>query len=147
MSLPGAVPAAREIAARRGSARVVGIAVGDEEDEVVACAEAGVAGYVSRDDSLDDLLAAVRGAVRGEVRCPPAIAATLMRSVASTARRARAARPVAAAAAAPSRLTRRESEIVGLIGEGLSNKQIAGRLCIELPTVKNHVHHILDKLG
>jgi two-component system nitrate/nitrite response regulator NarL len=147
MSLPGAVPAAREIAAGRGSARVVGMAVGDGEDEVVACAEAGVAGYVSRDDTLDDLLAAVRGAVRGEVRCPPAIAATLMRSVASTARRARAARPDPAGAAAPVRLTRREAEIIGLISEGLSNKQIAGRLCIELPTVKNHVHHILDKLG
>ena len=44
------------------------------------------------------------------------------------------------------RLTRREAEIVGLIDEGLSNKQIAGRLSIELATVKNHVHSILEKL-
>ena len=44
-------------------------------------------------------------------------------------------------------LTRREREILELIDEGLSNKQIAQRLRIELPTVKNHVHHILGKLG
>ena len=43
-------------------------------------------------------------------------------------------------------LTRRERQIVGLIDQGLSNKEIASRLCIELPTVKNHVHNILEKL-
>ena len=44
-------------------------------------------------------------------------------------------------------LTLREREIVALVGRGLSNKEIARELCIELPTVKNHVHRILDKLG
>jgi DNA-binding NarL/FixJ family response regulator len=44
-------------------------------------------------------------------------------------------------------LTSRELEIANLVERGLSNKQIAERLCIELPTVKNHMHHILDKLG
>jgi LuxR family maltose regulon positive regulatory protein len=45
------------------------------------------------------------------------------------------------------RLTDREREVLRLVGTGLSNKQIGQRLCIEVPTVKNHVHHILSKLG
>ena len=52
-----------------------------------------------------------------------------------------------AAADVDQRLTRREREIVGLIGKGLSNKEIAGSLRIEVPTVKKHVHHILEKLS
>jgi DNA-binding NarL/FixJ family response regulator len=140
MSIAGALDAARDLTGSAAPPRVVGIAVGDGEDEVVACAQAGVAGFVSRDDSLADLLAAIRSATRGEMRCSPSIAATLVRSVASlSARRAPAPAP------AP-KLTRRETEIMALIDEGLSNKQIARRLCIELPTVKNHVHHILEKL-
>jgi DNA-binding NarL/FixJ family response regulator len=48
--------------------------------------------------------------------------------------------------APPACLTAREQEVLHLLGEGLSNKEIGRRLCIELPTVKNHVHHVLEKL-
>jgi two-component system nitrate/nitrite response regulator NarL len=50
-------------------------------------------------------------------------------------------------AAAPAQLTARELQVVDLVERGMSNKEIARELCIELPTVKNHVHRILDKLG
>src|SRR5437773_985410 len=70
---------------------------------------------------------------------PEGLAASLLRRVATLAAEQA---PVSAA----ERLTSREREIVRLIDDGLSNKQIAGELHIELPTVKNHVHNILEKL-
>jgi two-component system nitrate/nitrite response regulator NarL len=119
---------------------VVALAVADLEGDVLSCAEAGAAGYVSREGSLDDLVAAVENAARGELHCSPRIAGSLLRRVAALA---------AAREALPSleRLTIRESEIVSLIEQNLSNKQIATRLGIEVATVKNHVHNLLEKLN
>jgi DNA-binding NarL/FixJ family response regulator len=110
------------------------------EDQVVACAEAGIAGYVDRDASLRDLVATVRSVARGELLCSPRIAARLMRRVAELADQPRPPQT-------PAHLTRREREVVALIDEGLSNKEIAQRLNIELPTVKHHVHNVIEKLG
>jgi two-component system, NarL family, nitrate/nitrite response regulator NarL len=120
-------------------AAVLGIGVGDDVAELVTCVEAGLAGFVSREASFDDLAETIVSVARGEMRCSPEIAGTLMRRVASLA----AAQPLDLVEAS---LTRREREIVDLIESGLSNKEIALRLGIELATVKKHVHHILDKL-
>ncbi len=117
---------------------IVALAVREQEEDVVSWAEAGVSGLVSRDATLAELLDAVEAASRHEVLTSPTVAAVLLRRVASLAGGpARAEGPT---------LTRREREIVGLIGDGLSNKEIAGSLQIELATVKNHVHNILEKL-
>jgi DNA-binding NarL/FixJ family response regulator len=104
---------------------------------VLACVEAGVSGYVPRTGSIEDLVAAIRSAVRGEARCPPVITSALMRRVATLAN----------AGGAGHRLTTRELEIAEHIALGMSNREIARRLGIELCTVKNHVHHMLEKLG
>jgi DNA-binding NarL/FixJ family response regulator len=72
--------------------------------------------------------------------CSPSFAAALLRRVADLAHLREVPGPGLV-------LTAREREIVGLIDDGLSNKQIAQQLCIQLATVKNHVHHILHKLG
>ena len=123
------------------AARVVALGVREAEDDVLPLAEAGVAGYVTRDGSVDDLLATVESVASGETICSPHITATLLRRVALLARDRRAQEPN------PERdLTSRERQIVALIDEGLSNKEIATRLRIELATVKNHVHNILEKL-
>lgn len=135
----GWADAVRAVAGAEGETRVVVLGVREVEDEVIACAEAGVSGYVTREASLDELTNVVESVARGESPCSPRISALLLRRVAETAGRSREA-------PAADRLTRREAEIVGLIDEGLSNKQIAGRLSIELATVKNHVHSILEKL-
>ncbi|HEX7241600.1 MAG TPA: response regulator transcription factor, partial [Longimicrobiaceae bacterium] len=110
----------------------------ETEDVVLACAEAGVSGYVSRGASLDDLVGALRSVARGELVCSPHIAGSLFRRVAALSER-REASPAAV-------LTPREREILGLIDQGLSNKEISRRLRIELSTVKNHVHNLLEKL-
>lgn len=136
LAMYGAIDVAQDLASET---KVVVLGVREVEDEVVTCAEAGVVGYVTRDASLRDLLEVVESVARGEMLCSPRIAALLNRRVAAVAG-ARRGRPAAA------RLTPRETEIVALMAEGLSNKQIAHRLSIEFATVKNHVHRILEKL-
>jgi DNA-binding NarL/FixJ family response regulator len=119
--------------------RVVVLAISGAKSEVLGWAEAGVAGYVTRDDSLDDLIETVRAASRGEARCTPEVNAALLEHVHQIA----TGRRTSDAAAA---LTVREREIAECLGDGLSNKQIAAQLHIALPTVKNHVHNVLGKL-
>ena len=118
---------------------IVVLAVREADEDVVSWAEAGASGLVSRDATLAEVLDAVGAAVNDEVLCSPAVAAALLRRVASLSEgRVRATGPA---------ITRREREIVGLVGDGLSNKEIARVLHSELATVKNHVHNILAKLG
>lgn len=136
---PDALAGVQLIVDARPETRVVALGVANAEQDLIACAEAGVAGYVLRDASVDDLAATVQCAARGELRCSPRMAASLLRRVARLAADRDDAQCVA--------LTRREDEILVLIDQGLSNKEIAARLFIEVPTVKNHVHNILEKLG
>jgi DNA-binding NarL/FixJ family response regulator len=139
MAMPESFTAARRIAEGHPEVNVVALGIPEIESEVIACAEAGIAGYVARDGSLADLLEAVRGAVEGELTCSPRIARGLLRRVAVLA----AERP---AEDEPALLTPRETQVARLLERGLSNKEIAQELCIEVSTVKNHVHNILDRL-
>jgi DNA-binding NarL/FixJ family response regulator len=131
--------AIRALRERRPGTPIVGFGVEEVEGEVLACAEAGLAGYVPCDASLDDLVMRIQSVFRGELMCPPRIAASLFRRLESASANAA---PAATALA----LTSREREVLTLIGGGLSNKEIAGRLNIEVSTVKNHVHNLLEKL-
>ena len=117
---------------------MVAFAAVDSDDALLAYVEAGIVGFVPREGSVADLMAAVEGALSGEARLSPRLTGTLMRRLAELG-------SVRVPETTSSALTRREREILRLIDEGLSNKQIAARLTIELATVKNHVHHILEK--
>jgi DNA-binding NarL/FixJ family response regulator len=138
-NMPQALAMIVAILAAASAAKVIALAVSEEDPDVLAFAEAGVSGYVAHDAAVGGLVAAIEGTARGEVPCPPRLAAVLLRHIRVLA----AERP--AALQAPG-LTPRELDVVGLIDLGLSNKQIARRLCIQVPTVKNHVHRILGKL-
>lgn len=127
-----------ELNAECPSTRIVALAVRDAEEDIVSWADLGVAGLVSRDATIAELLDALEAAAHDEALVSPATAGTLLRRVAALAR--------SQGADGGPALTRREREVVRLIGDGLSNKEIAGSLKIELPTVKNHVHNILEKL-
>lgn len=137
---PDALREVRRVNGGFTGAPIVALGVLKRDGDVIACAEAGIAGYVFRDASLAELIATVESAARGELRCSPTVAATILRRVATLAARHRVASP------GPTRVTRREREILELIELGLSNKQIAARLFIEIATVKNHIHNILEKL-
>jgi two-component system, NarL family, nitrate/nitrite response regulator NarL len=140
MSAPDAAFAARWLIDELPDARVVAIGVPNRERELVSCAEIGVAGFVTCDASFAELVRSLEALSRGEMLCSPAAAAALLRRLAVLARDAERPAPLPL-------LTAREQEILTLLGEGLSNKQIAQRLCIALPTVRNHVHSILGKLN
>jgi DNA-binding NarL/FixJ family response regulator len=136
----GAAECARLLAGAAPDARVVALAVTEADADVIPLVEAGVVGYLTTDQSLDELAELIHSVARGESPCSPNVAAMLVRRIGVLAAERRP-RIVDSAA-----LTRRELEILGLIRRGLSNKEIAAALHIELATVKNHVHHILEKL-
>jgi two-component system, NarL family, nitrate/nitrite response regulator NarL len=123
------------------SVRVVALAVA--EPDVLDWAEHGVDGLVTRDSSLADVAAAIRDAHSGELHCSPRIAAELLHRVGSLA----AEQTTAVEPGGIAELTVRELEILRLIDNGLSNKEIAYSLSIETTTVKNHVHNLFEKLG
>ena len=110
-----------------------------DEDGIVAYAEAGVAGFLGRGGNLADLEHTVSAALRGESLCSPRIAGALLRRVSALAASPRTPTDT-------SSLTPREREVLVLIERGMSNKQIAATLSIEVRTVKNHVHNLLEKL-
>lgn len=141
MGIPDAVDAIRRLARGPARAKVVALGVANRSQRVLACAEAGVANYVGRDSSLEELVQAVEGAVRGEFDCPPRIAAALAGRVAHLAERGTAGDDE------DLYLTPRQLEVARLLDRGLTNQEIAGHLNIEVSTVKIHVHNIMDKLG
>ena len=126
------------VRAQAPEASVVVLGAGERDEEFLAWADVGISGYLGLDASAEDLLSAVRRVGAGEVACPPRLTALLLNRFAgrSTERTERAGL---------FSLTAREQEIAELLADGLSNKLIARRLSVALPTVKNHVHSILEK--
>ena len=134
---PAGLDGLAELGAAVPTARIIVLNVSDaDEQAVIAWAEAGVGGLLSRDVDVDDVAQAVQTTASGGTVCSPRLAALLLRRLARSAED----RPVS------SPLTSREREIAELLEQGMSNKEIAASLQIELPTVKNHVHSILTKL-
>lgn len=118
--------------------------LGDEREEnLVDYIEAGASGYVPRDASLDEMLETIEAVDRGQTPCSPQVAASVLARIEELVgqRPRQSARKLERAP----QLTPRESEVLRLVAAGLRNKEIASRLGIKLPTVKNHVHKILDK--
>lgn len=112
----------------------------EDESQIVACAEAGAAGYHMKTENLDDLLIVIGRVATGETSCSSSLASMLLRRLAVLASQRRpAARELA--------LTGREAQILQMLELGMSNHDIAARLSIAVHTVKNHVHSLLKKLG
>lgn len=121
--------------------KVLMLGVTEIEADIWECVEAGASGYVSREASLDELLRAIELVARGETLCSPQIAHSMFSRLSKLVRAAGEDE-----ATEPTILSTRETEILQLIAEGWSNKQIANHLFLSLYTVKNHVHNILKKL-
>jgi DNA-binding NarL/FixJ family response regulator len=126
----------REIPSAAGDAHVVAL-VAPEREDLLAWAGAGVSGFLSWEASPEQLVETLERVARGESPCSEDVADALLRRV----RENRGGSFTFKAS-----LTEREAQIAKLVADGLSNKAIASRLSIELATVKNHVHSILEKL-
>ncbi len=139
MAMPKALDAVRAIVVSHPDVRVLALAMPETEHDVCEGAEAGVSGFVPRSASFEDLAGALECLDRGELHCSAQAAGTLLRRVATLA----AEQPRISGGV---HLTRREIEVLELMEQGLSNKQIATSLGIEVATAKNHVHNILEKV-
>nr|WSZ20200.1 response regulator transcription factor [Streptomyces canus] len=113
----------------------------DEEDALLDAIMAGASGYVLKQIRGSDLVSAVRTVASGQSMLDPATTARLMRSL--------RAEPAAAPAPAPelAGLSPRERDILALIGDGLTNREIGRKLYLSEKTVKNHISRLLAKLG
>lgn len=129
---------ARRIRANLSGVLIVGFGISGGADRMVDCAESGLAAFVDCNGNVDELVGAVLAALRGELACSPVVAALMCERLASLSE---------CGSHHVSVLTRREREVAALIGQGLSNKEIASDLRIGPATVKNHVHSILEKLN
>lgn len=131
--------AAREIARREPHPRMLMLSMYDNEQYFFEALKAGASGYVLKSVADQDLVEACHVAVRGEPFLYPGVVSALARSYLDRMRRGEALPTTV--------LTSREDEVVKLIAEGHSSKEIAQRLTISIKTVERHRSNILDKLG
>jgi len=110
-------------------------------EDIVEFVNVGVSGFIMKDATLEDLAKTIRSVAAGAHVLPPQMTSTLFSQIARDA--VAKGRPDMMEAV---RMTPREREVIGLIAEGLSNKEIAGRLRIATHTVKSHVRNIMEKL-
>ena len=110
-------------------------------EEIMEFVNVGVCGFVLKDATFDEFVATIRSVAAGEKVLPPRMTESLFAQIAKEALLGNAAEAIDDV-----RLTRREHEVIDLIGEGLSNKEIAQRLNIATHTVKSHVRNVMEKL-
>lgn len=121
--------------------RVVLLTASESAEDLLSAVKAGAAGYMTKDTPLPRLVSAMRDVVDGGVAISPAMGAKLFSALRDLLRHS------GATTLRTPELTGRELEILGLVGEGKTSKEIAEELYISENTVRNHVRNILDKLG
>lgn len=150
----------KDLVASAPNSRVVAFGVKETDEEILALAAAGTAGYVGNGAESSDVVRVLERVMRDELQCSPRAAASLYRRVAALSRGdAESAVPTSGNVAPGygnvngnghvpgASLSRRELQIAHLIDAGLTNKQIGRELGIEAATVKNHVHNLCEKLN
>ncbi len=144
LSDEGALKLTNAITELAPTTKVLALGLTEEKNRVLRYVEAGAAGYILKDDSLEELISTVRAAQEGKVFVSPKIAAAMMERLSDLAQMFSDVENNVTDTAG---LTSRELEVLDLIGKGLTNQEIAEQLVIEIGTVKNHVHSILEKLN
>jgi DNA-binding NarL/FixJ family response regulator len=122
--------------------KVIGMGLVPSQLDIIEFVEAGASGFILKDATIEDFLRTIRSVANGTKVLPPPLTGSLFSHVIDHALKKGKGKLTDAV-----RMTKREREITVLIGEGLSNKEIAQRLSIAIYTVKSHVHNILEKLA
>ena len=123
-------------------AKIIVMDLAPVQSELVEYVKAGVSGFVLKDATFDDFLKTIRSVAEGAKVLPPLLTGSLFSQIVDHARRKTKGNLFRSV-----KMTIREREVVDLIAQGLSNKEIAGRLHLATHTVKTHVHNILEKLA
>jgi two-component system NarL family response regulator len=123
-------------------AKVIGIGLLPLQSDIVEFVEAGASGFILKDATVKEFLETMRSVTQGVKVLPPSLTGSLFSYVVEKALKKGKGKLVSAV-----RLTNREREIIVLIADGLSNKEIARQLNIATHTVKSHVHNIMEKLA
>jgi two-component system nitrate/nitrite response regulator NarL len=124
--------------------KVLALGLTENRERVLRYVEAGAVGYVLPNDSVDEMLETIRAANRGQANVSPEIAAAMMERITELAQMFA---QVDTSILESTELTPREMEVLELIAQDKTNQEIASHLVIEVGTVKNHVHNILEKLN
>jgi DNA-binding NarL/FixJ family response regulator len=132
----------RKLQAAIPEVRVVMVDMDADENAFLRAVREGAVGYVLKDASAMEVAATIRAVAAGEAVCPPSLSMVLFQCVAQ-----QGAAPPQTSLGADLGLSRREQQMVELLRDRLTNKEIAARLNLSEQTVKNHVHHILRKVG
>ena len=136
------LPFVQEAAQAVPKLKLVLIDMVDDELTFLKAIRAGAVGYVLQNASALDIVAAVRAVQNGEAVCPPQLCLSLFKQFAKQRPHLPNIRPKAQMG-----LTRREQQLVPLIAQGFTNKEIASQLHLSEQTVKNHIHRILQRVG
>ena len=120
--------------------RALLVGMEDDQKQFLFAVRAGASGYMLKDASASEVVAAVRSAIRGEAVCPPRLCASLFQWV-SQLPETGSPEP----ANVQANLTLRQRELMNLVAKGLTNKEIAAHLNLSEFTVRNHIHRILKQ--
>jgi DNA-binding NarL/FixJ family response regulator len=140
----GALKLTSAITEQAPSTKILALGMTEDKQRVLRYVEAGATGYILRDDTLEDLVQTVRAAREGKVFVSPEIAAAMVERLSDLAQ---LFSEIENSSYGTAGLTPRELEVLELIARRMTNQQIAEHLVIEVGTVKNHVHKILEKLN
>ncbi|MCA9916634.1 MAG: response regulator transcription factor [Anaerolineales bacterium] len=135
-----------EIRTTHPQTKILVMGVDDNPDLIIRYVEAGAAGYILQNESLDDVVQKVQAAHDEKAIVSPSMAAAMMERLMKLANLETPLAFIEARETQLDELTNREEEVLTLITEGRTNQEIADKLIIECGTVKNHVHNILKKL-
>lgn len=132
------IDAARQIVAASPHVGVLVLTMFEDDDWVFAAMKAGARGYLLKGSNQEEIVRAIRAVGNGEAIFSPGVARRLMRYFDNPV-------PAPASKAFPG-LTERETEVLLMIAQGMTNQQIADRLFVSVKTVRNHVSNVLSKL-